>query len=291
MADRRGVEVELGHRAVDHQLVMMAVDDQHLAVEGVGFGDDRPQHRLERSAVVAQPLVERVRVEGEHDGAVAGGAGGGEGRLDPGEIRPLAARELAPVLLDTQLLVVALADHVEGGEGRAAVLPARVLGELRERLLLVALASQRHPADAHAERLAEEDLAHEGQDLDRVGAVAVRLPAVGPFVVAGGVEHRRREAVEEGALAFLEGPSAVAPALGVADVDGKGGIGRVDGVDHLPVERVVGRDGVGGVAERHEAEGLRVGGGEPGQTPEGEHEDRLHHVLSMSIAARHRDQG
>src|SRR5207344_1048013 len=99
--------------------------------------------------------------------------------------------------------------------------------------------------------------AHQLQDLGGGGAATVRLPAVRPLVVAGGVEDGGLEAVEERALALLECAPAVAAALRVAHVDRECGCFRVDGRDQTRVQRVVGGDRVGRVAQGDEGERRR----------------------------------
>ena len=58
------VEVQLSQRPIDHELVIVALDDEHLPVEGLGLGIDRLDDGFEGAAVVAELLVERVRVDG-----------------------------------------------------------------------------------------------------------------------------------------------------------------------------------------------------------------------------------
>src|SRR6185503_4394448 len=271
--DARLVEVQLCQRPVDDELVIVSLDDQHLAVERLRLCIDRADDCFERPALVAELLIERVRVEGEHDGALLRLSCRSEGRLDPGQVRLLAAREFAPVLLDAQLLVVVGAHEVQRREGRAAVGPARVLRELGELGDRVGLPHQRLPLPAEALRLRPEDAAHQRENFRGIGGPAIRLPAIRPLVVARRVDDGSCEAVEELELRLLEGASTVAVALGVADVDRECGMRRVDGVDELAVEGVVGRRGVCRVAERDEAE--RIGSGR-GRDERREEEPRQH---------------
>jgi len=287
VVDGRLVGVELGHRAVDGELVVVALDDEHHAVERVGAVDDGPQHGFRRAAVVAQLLVERIGVEGEDHGAVAVLVRRREGALHPLEVRLLAAHGLLPRRFDAQLELVVGSGEIQGREGRAAVAPARQLGVFGEGGVDVRQADERHRRLAEALGLRPEDVAHDAEDGERIGAATVRLPAVGPLVVARRVDDRLGVAVEEGALALLKFAPAVAVPLGVADVDRERRRRGVDLGDQLGVERIVVGRRVRRVAERDEGErlgGERAGAGEQRDGGEGATQRSRRHGFSWRKA-------
>ncbi|MCX7685531.1 MAG: hypothetical protein N2Z67_09735 [Acetobacteraceae bacterium] len=84
---------------------------------------------------------------------------------------------------------------MQRGERHAAMRPAGVLDEGAVRRTHVGLADERHLPPAEAHGFPEDAAAEEREAPERVVAAAAVLPAVGPCVVARGVDGRRgREA-------------------------------------------------------------------------------------------------
>ncbi|MFC7693391.1 hypothetical protein ACFQY5_31420 [Paeniroseomonas aquatica] len=156
----------------------------------------------------------------------------------------------------------------------------------------IGLAEQRHARLAQAARLGEEMLAQQAEPVERVPAAGAGLPAIGPFVVAGGIDQGRREAAHPagGAADDDRVRAGLGAALGVAEEDAEGGGGGVDGPDQrLDPGQLAGAGGlvpavaIGHVAEGDEAEGLGVGRGRQGKEQQ---EEECAHGPSLGAVLR-----
>lgn len=91
---------------------------------------------------------------------------------------------------------VAAPHQMDGRKHDSCMRPASILDEL-SKLRMIGLRLERNaPAAEALTRVTEEDLAHSREALARRKATGTRRPAIGPFVVAGAVDHRMAQAVE-----------------------------------------------------------------------------------------------
>ena len=164
-------------------------------------GDDRLEAVVVGEGRVGDGRVEHVGLGQQRDGAVVVAAGAGEGVMDLLDGRGGTAQDLGGLLrrgcgvAGPGREAVVTADDVDRGERDAGALPADVLRDALVRLGL-------DPGGVLAEGRAgvgEEQFTQRAQALEWVVAAVVGPMAVGPFVVADGVDERVVEGVEPSA--------------------------------------------------------------------------------------------
>lgn len=238
--------------------VTVAEDQQDGLFGGTGVGADGFADVAEAGGegpafgIVRVERAEHVGVKGENDCVC--GFGGGECAVEPCESGFVAGVELGARRFAEQLVIIVRADDVERGEEDAFVHHARVFGVAAFRLM------------GQGDRLAPEaargggeiGVADIGEAFERVICARFLAVAVGPLVIAGGVEGGGGKAVEIGALGVQLFVRAFAAArFGVADMDHEVGGGVVNRADQRLVERVdLLRLAIGRIAEGDEGEGV-----------------------------------
>ena len=230
----------------------------------------------------------RIRLEGQHQARRLARPGQSKALVQPGDVgfgaRPElgivggAVREVALRLRQAEGIafypVVVAARDVELQEDDAAMDEAGVLGEGRARRPLLL---EREGAAPEAARPGEHRPAQMVEPLQRVVAAGLQVPAVGPFVVARHVDHRRLQAVEAGDGGGIGGIVAGdAAVLDVAIEDREGDLGAVDVGDQRRHLRRIVVAGIGQVAPGAEAEALGPGRQHPGRYRAGDEAGQQH---------------